>query len=80
MISWILSKLEFIFSCEIISLISLYIEIFYNELALSNSIYVNTYYLNNVKILKQIDDMKKFNLDEKSIFIWIKDILANEAK
>ena len=65
---------------EIISLISLFIEIFYNELTLSNSIYVNTYYLNNIKILKQIDDMKKFNLDEKNIFIWIKDILANEAK
>jgi len=32
------------------------------------------------KILKQIDEMRRFNLDEKNIFIWIKDILQNEAK
>ena len=36
--------------------------------------------MNQSKILKQIYEMKKFNLDEKNIFIWVKDILRNEAK
>jgi len=41
---------------------------------------LSSYLINQSKILKQIDEMKKFNLDEKNIFIWIKDILQNEAK
>ena len=41
---------------------------------------LNSYFYNQSKILKQIDEMRRFNLDEKNIFIWIKDILQNEAK
>ena len=40
----------------------------------------NSYFSNQSRILKQIDEMKKFNLNEKNTFIWIKDILQNEAK
>ena len=60
--------------------ISLFIEKFYNELCLSDNRNLNTYFLNQSKIIKQINEMKKFNLNEKSIFIWIKNILKNEKK
>jgi len=65
---------------EALSFISLFIEKFYNELCLNNNNNLNCYLINQSKILKQIDEMKKFNLNEKNIFIWIKDILQNEAK
>ena len=63
-----------------LSFILLFIEKFYKELCSKNNKNLNTYFFNQSKILKQIDDMKKFNLNEKNIFIWIKDILQNEAK
>ena len=66
---------------EILSFLSLFIEKFYNELYLNNNNKnLNNYFLNQSRILRQIDEMKKFNLDEKNIFISIKDILQNEAK
>ena len=65
---------------ETLSFLSLFIEKFYHELCLGNNKNLNSYFFNLSKILKQIDEMKKFNLDEKNIFIWIKDILQNEAK
>jgi len=65
---------------ETLSFISLFIEKFYNELCLNNNKNLNSYFFNQSKILKQIDEMIKFNLDEKNILIWIKDILQNEAK
>ena len=65
---------------EILSFLSLFVEKFYNELCLNNDKNLNNYFFNQSKILKQIDDMKKFNLDEKNIFIWVKEILENETK
>ena len=65
---------------EILSFLTLFVEMFYNELCLYKNKNLNNYFFNRSKILKQIDDIKKFNLDEKNIFIWIKDILKNEAK
>ena len=65
---------------ETLSFLSLFIEKFYNELCLNNNKNLNSYFFNQSKILKQIDEMRRFNLDEKNIFIWIKDILQNEAK
>ena len=65
---------------ETLSFLTLFIEKFYNELYLNNNKNLNSYFFNQSKILKQIDDMQRFNLDEKNIFISIKDILQNEAK
>lgn len=64
---------------EILSFISLFIEKFYTELCLNN-FKDNNIFLNKSKILKLIYNMKKFNLDEKNIFINIKDILISDAK
>ena len=65
---------------ETLPFLSLFIQKFYNELCLNNNKNLNNYSFNLLKILKQIDDMKKFNLDKKNVLIWIKNILQNETK
>ena len=65
---------------ETLSFLSLFIEIFYNELCLNNNRKLSSFFFNQSKILKQIDDMKRLNLDENNILFLIKDILLNEAK
>ena len=65
---------------ETLSFLSLFIQKFYNELCLNNNKNLNNYFFNLSRILNQIDEMKKFNLEQKNTFIWIKDILQNDAK
>ncbi len=65
---------------ETLTFLCFFICKFYNDLCLCNNNKVSSYLYNLSKILKQIDDMKKFNLNEKNILIWIKDILSHEAK
>lgn len=65
---------------ETLSFLSLLIEAFYNELCLKNSFFQSSYYYNKNKIVRKIHDMKKLNLDEKNIFIGIKDTLLNEKR
>jgi hypothetical protein len=60
--------------------ITLFIEIFYNELSLKNSSNINSYFINKNKILSIIRDTNKFNLDKKNMFFTIGKILKNEAK
>tara|TARA_B100001123_G_C15266657_1_gene1008691 strand:+ start:60 stop:1031 length:972 start_codon:yes stop_codon:yes gene_type:complete len=64
---------------ETLSYICLLIQKFYTKLCLDkdNS---NNFFYNQSKILKQIDNMKKFNLSEKNVLFWMKDILINDAK
>jgi len=65
---------------QILFFLILSIERFYNRLILENVNKSSSYFFNYSKILKNIDNMKKFGLDDKSIFIWIKNILNNETK
>ena len=53
---------------------------FYYELYNYNYKNINVYSLNLSKILKLINNIKKFNLDEKASFYFIKDILHNDSK
>ena len=55
------------------------IESFYNELSLKNNEKLNIYFYNKSKILKQINDVKKFNLDKNNLFISLQVILKNES-
>lgn len=57
-----------------------FIELFYNEICKYNRNNMNLYYLNYINILKKINEMKKFNLDEKNILLFISDTLKNEKK
>ena len=58
--------------------ISLLIEKFYTHLSISNINNINKYYNNCFTILSQLNDIKKYNLNEKSSFNNIKNILINE--
>ena len=65
---------------ELLNLITLLIENFYNKLSLNDCNNINNYFTNKNKILYLINDMKKFNLDKKNLLITIDDILKNEAQ
>ena len=60
--------------------LSFFIQKFYNELILKQNRNLNVSFLNYKKILYQINNMKKFNLDKTNTSIWLKDILINETK
>ena len=64
---------------EFLNLISLLIEFFYSELSIKNNKKLINYFSNKYKILKQIYDAKKFNLDKKNLFINISGVLENES-
>jgi DNA polymerase-3 subunit delta' len=65
-------------SLETLTFITLFIQKFYNELCLNNNKNLNNYIINQSQILRQINNLKKFHLDEKNVFIWVKNILQNE--
>ena len=79
-ISYLIEKYSKDKSLETLSFISLFIEHFYNEICMKNLSNMHIYFFNKNKILEKLNNMKKFNLDEKNVFIEIKDILANDAK
>ena len=60
--------------------LSLFIEKFYNELYLKTNIYINKHFFNYSKILKLLQDMKRFNLDINNTLFLIKDILLNATR
>jgi len=64
---------------EILYYIKLFITKFYYKLCKTN-FNMNTLFMNHSKIFKQINDLKKYNLNEKSVFISIEDILKNETR
>jgi hypothetical protein len=65
---------------ELLPIISLFIEQYYNELSLNNNENLNHYFINKHKIINEIHNMKKFNLDKKNLLISIEGILKNEAR
>ena len=65
---------------ETLSYISFFIEKFYNKLCLSSKEKFQFHIFNYIKILKILNEMKKFNLNDKNSFIKINDILINETK
>ena len=64
----------------LLSVASLFIELFYNELSIKNKNKLNYYYLNKQRAITEINDMKNFNLDKKSLLISLEGILKNEQK
>ena len=64
----------------ILTFISLLIEIFYNELSKKKNNNLNYLLFNKLKLINEINNVKKFNLDPKSMFISLKEILINESK
>ena len=65
---------------QILTFVTLLIELFYNELSFKNNKNLNLYSLNKFNLLKQIDDAKRFNLDKKNLLISLQETLENESK
>lgn len=63
---------------KLLGFITLFIQNFYNQLSLKNSLLINNYYRNLNKILYLIDNMKKFHLDKKNLIFSIDKIIKNE--
>ena len=63
---------------KLLGFITLFIQNFYNQLSLKNSLFINNYYRNLYKILHLIDNMKKFHLDKKNLIFSIDKIIKNE--
>jgi len=63
---------------KLLGFITLFIQNFYNQLSLNNSLFINNYYRNLNKILHLIDNMKKFHLDKKNLIFSIDKIIKNE--
>ena len=65
---------------ELLNYLSILIDKHYNELCYAKSDYVIYYTLSHSKILNQLNDLKRFNLDKKNILTCIKEILQNESR
>ena len=65
---------------QLLTFVSLLIELFYNDLSIKNNKNLNLYFFNKFKLLKQIDNAKKFNLDKKNLLISLRGTLKNESK
>ena len=63
---------------QMLTLISLIIELFYNNLVFSFNKNSHIYFHNRLKILNKIKDFKKFNLDRSNLLFFIQGILKNE--
>jgi len=64
---------------QLLIFISSLVELFYNDLSLRNNENLNIYFYNKFKILHQINDARKFNLDKKNLFISLMETLKNES-
>ena len=64
----------------LLSFINFYIQKFYYDLCFKNSAYLNAYVQNYSKILKQINDMEHFHLNERNVLKSILETIQNEAR
>ncbi len=65
---------------ELLSFISTFIDKFYYDLCINNKSMQSYCFLNHHKILNHLHDIKKYNLNEKNVFITIKNLLNNEQR
>ena len=78
-IYYLIDKYKIKKDSQLLIFISFLIELFYKDLSVKNNKKLNIYFYNKSKILNQISNMKKFNLDKNNLFISLKGILKNEA-
>jgi len=64
---------------ETLSFITFFINKYYNNLYLKGNKY-SSYFANYSKIFKHIEDLRKYNLNVKNVFIKVNNILINETK
>ena len=65
---------------KLLTFISLFIELFYKDLSLRNNKDFDIYSINKFKLLNQIKNARKFNLDKKNLFTSLIGTLEHESK
>ena len=65
---------------KLLTLISLFVELFYKDLYLKDNKKFSLYSINKFKLLKQINDAKIFNLDKRNLFTSLIGTLEHESK
>ena len=65
---------------DLLNLISLFVEKFYNDLSFRTNKNLNYLFFNKQKILMMINDVKNYNLDKNNFLISLEGILKNESK
>ena len=63
---------------KMLTFLGIFIQNYYNQLALKNKYFINSYYINLNKILCSIDNMKRFHLDKRNLIFSIDKIIKNE--
>ena len=63
---------------ETLTFLLLFIHKFYKKLYFEKK--ENIFFFNHLKIFQQIHHVRKFNLSEKNILLWLKSILINEKR
>ena len=79
-ILYLIEKYKYKNDIKLLSLISLFIELFYKDLSLRNNKNSSLYSINKFKLLNQINDARKFNLDKKNLFTSLIGTLEHESK
>jgi len=65
---------------ELLSFISTFIDKYYHDLCIKNTDMHSYYLLTHNKILNHLHNVKKYNLNEKNVFITIKNLLNNNEQ
>ena len=65
---------------NLFNFLNLFIEKFYYDLSLNDTVNINYYFFKKSKILYLINDMKRYNLDKKNLLLSITNILQSEKK
>jgi len=79
-ILYIIDKYKNKSDAKLLTTISLFIELFYKDLSMRNSKNSNIYSINKYKLIRQIHDTKKFNLDKNNLFTSLISTLQHESK
>ena len=79
-ISYLINKYNNKKNSELLNTLSKYIEHFFNKLSLEGSDNINRFFFKKNKIISEINQMKKFNLDRKNILNFLPAELKNEIK
>jgi len=79
-ISYFINKYKKEKSIENLSYLSIFVEKFYHNLCSFNLKRSNSLFFNYIRIIKEINNMKKFNLYSTNTFTQIENILKNEKK
>ena len=79
-ILYLIEKYKYKNDAELLTIISLFIELFYMDLSLKNNKNIDLCSANKFKLLSQINNARQFNLDKKNLFTSIIGTLENESK